>query len=115
MNLVTVQTPNSHVKEFEDMQDYIANNNVVSEYSEEAWNSLTIAEQFTHQEHVKKYNARVKLISKLRKKNLIEEIFTADEIEKFCPDHEMEFYEFEEDGEYFHGYECATCGCFQTG
>jgi hypothetical protein len=115
MNLVTVQTPNSHVKEFEDMQDYIANNNVVSEYSEEAWNSLTIAEKFTHQEHVEKYNARVSLISKLRKKNLIEEIFTADEIEKFCPDHEMEFYEFVEDGRYYHGYECTTCGCFQTG
>ena len=35
--------------------------------------------------------------------------------EKLCPDHDMEFYEFEEDGEYFHGYECLTCGMLQTG
>jgi len=34
---------------------------------------------------------------------------------KLCPDHDMEFYEFEEDGEYYHGFECSTCGMFQTG
>ena len=39
----------------------------------------------------------------------------ATEIEKLCPDHNMEFYEIEEDGEYFHGYECLTCGMLQTG
>ena len=34
-----------------------------------------------------------------------------------CPPsrHEMEFYEFYEDGRYYHGYECHSCGEIQTG
>ena len=45
----------------------------------------------------------------------VRECRDATEIEKLCPDHNMEFYEIEEDGEYFHGYECLTCGMLQTG
>lgn len=34
-----------------------------------------------------------------------------------CPPsrHEMEFYEFSEDGRYYHGFECHSCGEIQTG
>ena len=47
--------------------------------------------------------------------NLIKNSNDATEIAKLCPDHDMEFYEFEEDGEYYHGFECSTCGMLQTG
>ena len=52
---------------------------------------------------------RESYLEKLRNSN------DATEKAKLCPDHDMEFYEFEEDGEYFHGFECSTCGMLQTG
>ena len=35
--------------------------------------------------------------------------------EEQCTDHDMEFYEFEDEDGYFHGYECHSCGALQSG
>jgi len=39
----------------------------------------------------------------------------SDTQEPQCTDHDMEFYEFEDQDGYFHGYECSSCGELQSG
>ena len=107
MNMINVQTPNPHVKAFEDMENF----GPLPEYEFNFYNKLPRQEQLAHRENIIKYNTRIELINELRKKNVLDNIFTQEEIEKFCPDHDMESYD--EDGS--HGYECATCGALQTG